>query len=152
MKSRRIFFPLFISFFLLAFTSATNAQEIQELQPNNIYVEASVGSFSRATINYERRFFSGSSLTWYGRVGFGATSNSNASTGFGGLAAVSMLTGKKRSHFEVDAGAMLFTEGSRQFVYPVVNLGYRYQNPEGGLLVKAHVGIISFGLGLGYSF
>ena len=38
------------------------------------------------------------------------------------------------------------------FVFPIFNLGYRYQKPEGGFIFRANAGIISLGLSFGYVF
>ncbi len=36
--------------------------------------------------------------------------------------------------------------------YPLVNLGYRYQRPQGGFVWRAHVGTTGLGLGAGWAF
>ena len=88
----------------------------------------------------------------------------NSDYGWGGLGAITMLTGKKNNHFELNAGGFLGIEkvkgvGSYQgevfyypFVFPIFNLGYRYQKPEGGFIFRANAGIISLGLSFGYAF
>ena len=84
-----------------------------------------------------------------------------------------MLTGKKYNHFELNAGGFLGidkTTGYNRtgtgpsnyiyekevsyypFVFPIFNVGYRFQKPEGGFIFRANAGIISLGLSFGYAF
>ena len=65
-----------------------------------------------------------------------------------------MLTGKKNNHFELNAGGFLGFEDTynEAFIFPIFNVGYRYQKPEGGFIFRANAGIISLGLSFGYAF
>ena len=71
-----------------------------------------------------------------------------------------MLTGKKNNHFELNAGGFLGIDGEgflgivdgEAFIFPIFNVGYRYQKPEGGFIFRANAGIISLGLSIGYAF
>ena len=38
------------------------------------------------------------------------------------------------------------------FIFPLFNIGYRYQKPSGGFIFRLNAGIYSFGLSLGYAF
>ena len=38
------------------------------------------------------------------------------------------------------------------FIFPIFNIGYRYQKPSGGFIFRANVGALSTGLSLGYAF
>jgi hypothetical protein len=74
--------------------------------------------------------------------------------GPGGLAAITMLTGKNNKHFELNGGVfvVIASRDFNMFYFPILDLGYRYQKPEGGFLFKAKVGISGIGIGLGYAF
>ena len=37
-------------------------------------------------------------------------------------------------------------------VSPTIDIGYRYQKPEGGFLFRAYIANIGFGIGVGGSF
>ena len=91
----------------------------------------------------------------------------------GRVGAITMLTGKKNNHFELNAGGFLGIEKTTRynssyyqqlynvpqrevsyypFVFPIFNVGYRYQKPEGGFIFRANAGFISLGLSFGYAF
>ena len=127
------------------------------LPKKNIYGELHVGLFSQGVINYERQIFSGKTVSWYGRLGGGYggwLEPFSAEYGWGGLGAITMLTGKKNNHFELNAGGFLGFEDTynEAFIFPIFNVGYRYQKPEGGFIFRANAGIISLGLSFGYAF
>ena len=133
-----------------------------DLPKKNIYGELHVGLFSQGVMNYERQIFSGKTVSWYGRLGggYGAWVVWGGDFGWGGLGAITMLTGKKNNHFELNAGGFLGTDGEgflgivdgEAFIFPIFNVGYRYQKPEGGFIFRANAGIISLGLSFGYAF
>ena len=127
------------------------------LPKKNIYGELHVGLFSQGVMNYERQILSGKTVSWYGRLGggYGAwVEPFSAEYGWGGLGAITMLTGKKNNHFELNAGGFLGLEDTYNyaFIFPIFNVGYRYQKPEGGFIFRANAGIISLGLSFGYAF
>ena len=128
-----------------------------DLSKKNIYGELHVGLFSQGVMNYERQIFSGKTVSWYGRLGGGYggwLEPFSAEYGWGGLGAITMLTGKKNNHFELNAGGFLGFEDTynEAFIFPIFNVGYRYQKPEGGFIFRANAGIISLGLSIGYAF
>ena len=127
------------------------------LPKKNIYGELHVGLFSQGVMNYERQIFSGKTVSWYGRLGGGYggwLEPFSADYGWGGLGTITMLTGKKNNHFELNAGGFLGFEDTynEAFIFPIFNVGYRYQKPEGGFIFRANAGIISLGLSFGYAF
>ena len=81
---------------------------------NNIYAEAHLGLFYQVVMNYETRIYSGERISWYSRLGggiggiFGEIIEWKKNTGgWGGLGAITMLTGKKNHHIELNAGAFI---------------------------------------------
>ena len=126
----------------------------KDLSKENIYAEAHIGLFTEICLNYEWQIYSGGKISWYGRLGGGQggiIDDLDASVGWGGLGAITMLTGKYNNHFELNAGAFIGNEGYT-FIYPIFNVGYRFQKPEGGFIFRANAGIISLGLSFGYAF
>jgi hypothetical protein len=154
-----------------------NSREVK----NNLYVEGGTWGFvNSVSVNYERLLGSSSpgKFNVYGRVGFGVVivspiifSCSATQTSRGGLVAITMLTGKGKHHFEASGGAFMgyvkhkYTHGATGFFgggceqeddgfrpIPLVDLGYRYQRPEGGFIFRAKVGILGVGISLGTAF
>ena len=126
----------------------------KDLSKENIYAEAHIGLFTEIGLNYERQIYSGGKISWYGRLGGGQggiIDDLYDSVGWGGLGAITMLTGKYNNHFELNAGAFIGNEGYT-FIYPIFNVGYRFQKPGGGFIFRANAGIISLGLSFGYAF
>ena len=135
----------------------TEAQitESTTLSNVNLYAEASAFPGMQASINLEKRIFSGEKVTWYGRVGGGIAGIMMSETGGPGmLGAVTMLTGKENNHFEINGGAFVGknTEKDNMYFLPLIDFGYRYQKPEGGFIFKAKAGFLGIGIGLGYAF
>lgn len=79
------------------------------LSQNNVYLETHLGGISQLLLNYERpvssdffaksKFFNSEKVIWLRRIGLGyganLTDGFSGSAGFGGLLAITMLTGKK---------------------------------------------------------
>lgn len=144
---------LFIGVLSLFLNTNSVAQNTEKTTLSNINLYADVGMHyaGQMSINLEKRIFRGEKLTWYGRAGFGATGVLMIGGGPGGLAAITMLTGKGKNHFEINGGAF-FAYSDAISVLPLFDLGYRHQKPEGGFLFKAKIGILGVGIGLGYAF
>jgi hypothetical protein len=130
-----------------------------DLPKNNIYGELHVGLFFQGVMNYEKQIYSGEKVCWYSRLGggYGGILEWQGDFGWGGLGAITMLTGKKNNHFELNAGGFLgrvklSDDDGYPFMSPIFNVGYRYQKPEGGFIFRANAGIISLGLSFGYAF
>ena len=82
-------------------------------------------------------------FSWYGRLGGGiggrllAVLERENKAGWGGLGAITMLTGKKNNHFELNSGAFIAVdEYGDKFIFPIFNTGYRFQKPEGGFVFQ----------------
>jgi hypothetical protein len=135
---------------------SANAQSLEknEMSKNSIYFDTGIVPGVHAFVNYERSLYQGKKVSWYGRAGFGYGGLLLSDGGLGVLGAITMLTGKKNSHFELNTG--LFSgnniEGSNSVTLPLFDVGYRYQKPEGGFIFKAKIGVLGIGFGLGYAF
>ncbi len=145
---------LVITILSVGFSANAQSLEKNKMSKNSIYFDTGIIPGVHAFVNYERSIYQGKKVSWYGRMGFGFGGILMASGGFGGLGAVTMLTGKKNSHFELNAG--IFSgkdiDDSNSFAYPLLDVGYRYQKPDGGFIFKAKLGILGVGIGLGYAF
>ncbi len=109
---------------------------------------------AQVSANIEFKMVDGEKVTWYGRGGAGFAGVIMATGGPGVLGGVTMLTGKQNKHFELNAGAFVGQDLERDemFAFPLFDVGYRYQKPEGGFIFKAKLGILGVGIGLGYAF
>jgi hypothetical protein len=147
---------VFIGLMSLTFTTYLKAQitEDVKLSKVNLYADAGLHIAAQASINLEGQIYSGKKTTWYGRAGVGTAGVIFGSSGPGGLAAITMLTGKGNNHFEMNGGAFIGkgTYYRDVFVFPLLDLGYRYQKPAGGFIFRAKAGFLGIGIGLGYAF
>lgn len=134
-----------------------------EISKNTIYYElGTILVVSSTSLNYERLVYRAPSekLFLFGRAGIGGAAIYWGNAGWGGLAALTMLTGNKKAHFEANAGLFsgwqtpAFASESRGnwFYVPILDLGFRYQKPGKGFLFRAKAGSLGVGLGAGYSF
>jgi len=90
----------------------------------------------------------------YIRSGLVAAVDNNNKAGFGGLVGITLLGGTRNNHFLVSAGGSVIVFGSQSgrsdtVLYPLLDLGYRYQKPEGGFIFFAKIGTPGIGIGLG---
>ena len=131
-----------------------------DITKNNFYGEIHVGFFSQLVLNIETEISSRKKVTWYSRFGVGSGASFyggdilDASSGLGGLGAITMLRGKKNSHFELNAGAFLGIDHSESvpFIFPILNICYRYQKPRSRFIFRVNAGIGSVGLSFGKAF
>jgi len=133
-----------------------NSQIMAQEAFSKINAYASIGAVPglEALMNIEVLVIDGGYLTWYGRAGLGYGGVLLAEGGPGVLAAMTMLTGRKNHHIEINGGAFVGYDNyyGDTFVLPSLDLGYRFQKPSGGILFKIKAGILGYGLGLGYAF
>ncbi len=146
---------ILLTIIFFAFSNITKAQS--ELSRVNLYTQFGALPGLEANINVEMRLHSGNKVTWYGKVGggFGFGGLAGIGGGPGGLAAITMLTGKSNNHFELNGGVFIGNDKHYNVMFyylPILDLGYRYQKQDGGFLFKAKVGILGIGFGLGYAF
>ncbi len=145
---------LLLAILLVTMGFSANAQnsEENEMRKNSIYFDTGLIPGFHAFVNYERSFYQGKKVSWYGRMGVGYGGLIFAGGGFGALGAVTMLTGKKNSHFELNTGLFSGKEGAGTVTLPLIDIGYRYQKPDGVFIFNAIIGILVVGFGVGYAF
>jgi len=119
---------------------------------NSIYFDTGFIPGIHAFVNYERSFYQGKKVSWYGRMGLGYGGFLFVGGGFGALRAVTLFTGNKNSHFELNTGLFSGKEDADAITLPLIDVEYRYQKPEGGFVFKAKIGILGVGFGVGYTF
>ena len=64
------------------------------------------------------------------------------------IGALTLLTGEGNHHFEAGGGVFHIDD----IIVPFIDLGYRFQKPEGGFIFRGKAGILGIGLGIGYAF
>ena len=64
------------------------------------------------------------------------------------VSSLTILTGKGSHHFDSSTGVFLRDDS----VLPFLELGYRFQELDGGIILRGKIGFLGFGIGLGYSF
>ena len=152
MKSRFLLIVLLLLFFNIIKAQSPTDSEISKFNAN---IELGFGTFSLASANFEVHFANSDSgkINWYGKAGFGFAEEFMGESGLGGLGAVTMLTGKRKHHFEASGGIFI---GSGSYgdllVLPLLDLGYRYQKPGGGFIFRGKIGVFSLGVGIGIGY
>ena len=64
------------------------------------------------------------------------------------MSSLTILTGKGDHHFDSSTGVFLRDDT----VLPFLELGYRFQELDGGIILRGKIGLLGLGLGIGYSF
>ena len=118
-----------------------------------------------ASLSWERRFWQSESQRWSlaSRVGIGASMYWDWVGGYGPLVGATLLSGRQAHHLEASLGLQIHVlqEGGRGLRYyeqedgllwPVTEIGYRYQRPEGGLILRVHTVYFGLGAGVGWAF
>jgi hypothetical protein len=129
-----------------------------------------IGYASSATVNFEGRLSKDPSkkVQLFARIGGGWVEGwsifCDDRTSYGALGGLTLLTGTGNHHLEVSGGGFLGNfEVDETILFcseddggfkplPLLDVGYRYQKPEGGLIFRVKAGLLGVGLGLGYSF
>ena len=147
---------LFISLFLGSYNIIAESPTKSEISRFNLYIDA--GTFviiNSVFVNLEAHIASSQSerIHLYVRGAYGSMNALAFGTGkmVGGetsIGALTLLTGEGNHHFETGAG-IFHNDG---IIVPFVDLGYRFQKPEGGIVLRGKAGILGVGLGLGYAF
>jgi len=64
------------------------------------------------------------------------------------VGSLTILTGKGAHHFDSSTGVFLRDDS----ILPFLDLGYRFQELEGGIILRGKIGFLGIGVGIGYSF
>lgn len=157
-SSKQYLIPSFIIriVFLGVLSLCLNNKVLAQTEMSKVNLYTSIGAVPgiEALVNIEYRIYSGEKITWYGKAGVGFEGILLLSGGPGYLGGITMLTGKGNNHFDL-SGALFFGYDSYyedNILLPNLDLGYRYQKPNGGFIFKAKVGFLGIGIGLGYAF
>ena len=131
----------------------TNSDMISIPTKNSVYFDTGIFPGAHVFMNYERKVHESDNISLYGRVGFGYAGIIMGDGGGGVLGAATLLTGKGNSHMEFNLGIFSGKDNNDPFILPLLDVGYRYQKPEGGLIFKVKAGVLGiFSVGLGYAF
>ncbi|MDW3191656.1 MAG: hypothetical protein R8G66_04805 [Cytophagales bacterium] len=159
-----------ICFCLICFFSANEVlcQELKDVEQSSISVYLQTGTMvflHTGTFNLEYTFarVSNERIKFNSRIGIGGIAVAFGEGGSGVLAGVTMLTGKRQHHFESGLGLFLLVDSLRDYEdvltespdlipLPLLEIGYRYQPPNGGITFKTTIGTLGLGVGLGYNF
>jgi len=125
----------------------------------NMYVDG--GTFlviNSVFINVERHLTSSKSnkLHLYFRGSYGDVTLFSGGSGTSSfqrntqtlVSSLTILTGKGSHHFDSSTGVFLRDDT----VLPFLELGYRFQELDGGIILRGKIGLLGLGLGIGYSF
>ncbi len=163
---------LLLIFVCAAIKSNAQSIEIKDASKNTIHVTAgSILFYSTVNLHYDRLVLSsenGFFKKYYASVEAGlfnilALDGPN-SNGFKAGIGIMGLTGIDKHHFEVGLGVSFLTEtniynlgafdeeNKQNYVFPELNLGYRYQTKK-GIMYRIGAGLPEiFYIGIGYSF
>lgn len=147
---------------LLVNSLNTNGQDTIRHTKNSIFLDGSsfvyIGMYS---VNYERAIFLADRFKIFGSVGVGGwyfTTISKSYYGYSMPLCINFLKGSGNNYFETDLGVR-FTSFSNQSnkdispLFPILNLGYRYQRQNGkGLIFRSFIGLSGIGIGVGKAF
>ena len=125
----------------------------------NMYVDGGTFGIGYSTFFNVEKYLSSSKsdkIHIYVRVSYGDVRFLGSGSGggsffkntqtIGGL--ITMITGRGIHHFDSSTG-LLYRD---QSILPFLDLGYRYQKLDGGIILKGKIGLFGLGLGIGYSF
>ncbi len=147
MKKMTLFlFYIFVFLLFIFYPAGSLSAQVSSAginAPNTFFAEyLSTGSFF--SVNYERVFSKGSSLSAAYRVGLSAAKKT-----VGLPLGIHFFNGQRNSHVEfgllvvpfVENYKYLFSAGNRsdKKIYIIPGAGYRYQNPAGGLFFRSVV-------------
>lgn len=122
----------------------------------NIYADVSSWLvFNQSTISIERKIFTArDKISLYIKGGLGGVIIFYGTEGWGPLGGFTMLFGRGNNHLETAIGINYILAGPDidANLIPMIDAGYRYQKPEGGLIFRAKAGIMGLGFGFGYAF
>ncbi len=156
--------------FVVPFFVQGQGLEVPKLDKHKHRIYAEFGTYlfvSTVTLNYEPTLFESYSRHFRlnGRfgVGLGYVLGFDGSHGISGaLGGLTLDFGRRNSHFLLSSGIMVgsnFNEISeisagfdRIGTAPLLEIGWRYEKPEGGVIYKISGGSLGLSVGVGYSF
>ena len=129
---------------------------------NSIQLDlASLKFIGMCSINYERMMLQSPYYKLSIIAGFGGWYFTNISKWYYGYSfpiSLNNILGSGNNHFETDLGlryTILSNKSDKdKFQYfPILNLGYRYQRPDGkGIIFRTFIGLSGLGIGIGKAF
>lgn len=153
---------ILLIFFILSFKTYGQGTVTVQNPKNSIHFDAAtliyIGMYS---LDYERTIILSNPFKLTLDAGFGGwyfTTISKWSSGYSIPISINSLIGSGNNYFEMDLGARytFLREGSDKATspyFPVLNIGYRYQRPDGkGLIFRSFLGLSGVGLGIGKAF
>ena len=172
MKTKLLIIVLCLSFSITYGQNSDNVinkTQKQEFSKNSVGLDGGLlylgfGGSINSSVNYERHIFSLKSTSYYLRMGVGYYLIGASDTGYAGVQvplSLNLITGKGNNHFELNLGGRAIFDikndeidysDEKVRLFPIVNIGYRYQNPKGGFIFKSLIGIDGITLGIGYAF
>jgi hypothetical protein len=133
-----------------------------KIQKNSLNIEAATGIYiGDACLNYERAIVRGDQINLIINTGIGIWYLAPVPNWYSGLSiplSLNSLLGSGNNFFEIDIGLRYTfynaeSNQDRSPTFPIFNLGYRFQKPDGnGLIFRSFVGLSGIGIGVGKSF
>ena len=170
MKAMNIFANHFYLLLLLVFFQNAVLAQIEKrnikIATNSIFMDGSSSfQYVKVGVNYERKIYGKATddkilistgfWKWYSLI-FKDYIVDSRTKGYAFPIVLNYLGGVNSHHYEISFGARfnIFVLNSKSPIAlaPIINIGYRYQKPEGGILFKTYLGLGGIGLALGYSF
>lgn len=167
MKTRLLILLLTLSCVSLFSQQFRTDSIIPKLSNNTISIDETFGSNISATmsqtisLNYERLLFKNKSNSFYYfiKAGIGKVQANllfqDFSPEYQLPLSIVLLTGKNSGHFELNLGARMLYDKIYEpkfSLFPILDLGYRFQAPQNGFFFKALVGTVGITFGVGYAF
>ena len=163
MNPIRLFNIIVLALLVSSLTGKGQGESDLSPQKNAFHVSgATIKFLGMYSINYERTIIDSRIFKMNMSAGAGGwyfTDISEIAHGYSIPVSLNNLVGNGNNFFEFDLGLRytFFNENSTKEdispVYPVVNLGYRYQKQNGkGLIFRAFIGASGIGIGIGKAF
>lgn len=151
---------IFLSLITFLFISSTIYAQNKSDAFGNHAIYADIGTIvliSGASLSYERKFHTNATeqVRFFGRLGLAGTAIFYGPGGPGGVGGITLLTGKRNHHFMASGGIFVgqdFEMNTGIYALPMLDIGYRFQRPQGGFLLLAKAGVFGVGIGIGGSF